>query len=140
MGTLQAPGKNFKTYVGGSGIGKDEAGTRIGTVQQAVVPTTGAALNLTAWAGREVCIHVSAETYIRWAPSSAVVTFSAVDATSAGTLAVTATNATGGGSLYPGTPNYRDVPAVLDRQINEGVFLIVAGVAGNVSVRVEATS
>lgn len=129
MGNLVQPAKSQKNSIGGAGI------QDLGTVQQASIATTGVAFDLTAWGGREVCLHVSAETYLRWSETA---TPTSMDAT---TTAATAGSpvATGPGSAYPGIPNFRDVPTMVNRASGEGIFLIVAAATGTVNVRVELT-
>lgn len=129
MGNLVQPARNQKNSIGGSGI------QDLGTVQQAAIPTTGVAFDMTAWNGREVCLHVSAETYLRWSETA---TPTAMDAA---TTAASAGSplAAGPGSAYPGIPNFRDVPTIVNRANAEGVFLIVAAASGTVNVRVELT-
>lgn len=129
MANLLQPAKSQKNSIGGSGI------QDLGTVQQINIPTTGVAFNLTSWIGREVCIHVSAETYLRW---SDVATPTTMDATTTAASAA-APVATGPGSAYSGIPNFRDVPTLQNRASAEGVFLIVAAASGTVNVRVELT-
>lgn len=129
MGNLVQPARNQKNSIGGSGI------QDLGTVQQASIPTTGVAFNLTAWNGREVCIHVSAETYLRWSETNTPTT---MDATTTAASAASPL-AAGPGSAYSGIPNFRDVPTIVNRASGEGVFLIVAAATGTVNVRVELT-
>ncbi len=126
MGTLIAPSKNQKNQIGGAGI------VGVGTVQSTGVGTGGVALNLTAWQGREIAIHVSGEARIRWSVASSPTTISTANATSAA-----APEATGGGRVYSGTPNYRDVPSIDAAASGEGVFLIIAAVSGTVDVNIE---
>ncbi len=127
MGAIRAATKNLKTSIGGAGCGG------IGTVQQAGVTTAGAAFNLTAWAGREVIIRVNVEVPYRWAVSSAV---TSIDTTTTSATAGSPV-ATGGGWLFPGMPNFRDVPFCDDPTGSEGVFLIVDPTAGTVDVHIE---
>lgn len=130
MGTLSAVQKNLKTAIGGSGI----AG--IGVVQNNAVTTAGVAFNLTQWAGREVHIRVSAEVPFRWALANSPTT---VDQTTAASSAASPV-ATGADWLYPGMPNFRDVPVINDVASGEGVFLIVQPSAGTVAVYISAVS
>jgi hypothetical protein len=128
MGALQAQSKAQKNAIGGAGIGG------LGTVQQAGITTSGAALDLTRWAGREVIIHVSAQTRFRWSATSSPTSISATDATSAA-----APEATGGGVLYAGMPNFRDVPIIQAPASGEGVFLIIDPASSTVDVVIEAS-
>lgn len=123
MPGIVAPSKNQKNQIGGAGIGS------IGTVQQAA--TAGIAFDLTEWKGREINIAVSAEARIRWSATT-----STTIATANNVTAATPT-ADGGGRVYPGMPNYRDVPTLPNKAANEGIFLVVVPLTGTVDVGIE---
>lgn len=126
MGTLMMPAKREKTITGGAGV------FGLGTVQLAAISTSGAALTLTSWAGREIIIHTSATVRVRWAKAASPTTISATDgADSASPVA------TGGGKVYADMPNYRDVPTIDSPASAEGVFLIVTPTSGTVDIIIE---
>ena len=129
MGNLTRAEKSQKNTIAGAGIGG------IGVVQLAAIGVGGAALNLTAWAGLEVGIRVSAECRMRWALTATPTTISTTDAASAAAPA-----ATGGGWLFTGHVNFRDVPNPKNLASGEGVFLIVVPTAATVDVTIEVTS
>lgn len=129
MGSIVAASKAQKNAIGGAGVGG------IGTVQQSGITTAGAAFNLTAWAGREVIVHVSAACFMRWA---AVSSSTAIDTTTTGASAA-APVATGGGKLYADMPNYRDVPRCDAPANGEGVFLVIDLPSGTVDVWIECS-
>ena len=126
MSTLMMPAKREKTITGGAGV------FGLGTVQLAAISTSGAALTLTSWAGREIIIHTSATVRVRWAKTASPTSISATDgADSASPVA------TGGGYVYAGMPNYRDVPTIDSPENAEGVFLIVDPVSGTADIVIE---
>lgn len=129
MGTIVATSKAQKNAIGGAGVGG------IGTVQQSGITTSGVAFNLNAWAGREVIVHVSADCFMRWA---AVSSSTAIDTTTTAASAA-APVATGGGKLYAGVPNYRDVPKVDAPASGEGTFLVIDLPSGTVDVWIECS-
>lgn len=127
MGTLTAASKNLKTSIGGAGIGG------IGVVQQAGVTTAGVAFNLTEWQGCEILVRVSAEVPWRWASVSSS---TSVDVSTTAASAA-APDADGAAWFFPGMPNFRDVPRIVDQASGEGVFLVVDPQSGTVDVYIE---
>lgn len=107
----------------------------VGPAQQAAVTTSGAAIEVTGFAGQKVTIYVSATCRYRWASANTPTTSATTDGGAAARNATT--GATGiqasGGILTAGLWD-RDVPALSSGETQ--MFLIITPPTGTVDVNV----